>query len=89
MAKKRLDYATIYAMLQSSTIPEVVEVTGVHPKNIALIKNIGGAVLEGKPKPEDARTLGQFTPRELMTELANRGYSGKLTYTQTIDITNF
>ena len=41
----------------------------------------------------DARKLrlAEFTPRELMEELARRGYQGKLTYTvtQTIDINNF
>lgn len=41
----------------------------------------------------DARKLrlAEFTPRELMEELARRGYEGKLTYTvtQTIDINNF
>lgn len=40
-----------------------------------------------------AMTLGlsAYTPRQLMEELARRGYEGKLTYTKivTIDITNF
>lgn len=89
MAKKRLDYAAIYTLLQSSSVEEVAEVTGVHPKSVATIKNIGDAILDGKPKPKDARTLDQFTPRELMMELANRGYRGKLTYQQVIDINNF
>lgn len=89
MGKKRLDYATIYTLLQTSSVNEVAEVTGVHPKNVKLIKNIGDAVLVDKPKPKDARTLDQFTPRELMMELANRGYRGKLTYQQVIDINNF
>ena len=89
MAKKRLDYAAIYTLLQSSSVEEVAEATGVHIKNVALIKHIGDAVLEGKPKPKDARTIDQFSPRELMMELANRGYRGKLTYQQVIDINNF
>ena len=51
-------------------------------------------VEELKQKQEqDASTfrLADFTPRELMQELARRGYEGKLTYTrvETIDITNF
>lgn len=35
--------------------------------------------------------LHEFTPRELMEELASRGYTGKLTYTEThtIDISDF
>ena len=33
--------------------------------------------------------LSEFKPRELMEELARRGYKGNLTYTQTIDICNF
>lgn len=40
---------------------------------------------------EREKGLGQYTPRELMEELARRGYKGKLTYTRVeeIDITNF
>lgn len=33
-----------------------------------------------------ATRLAEFTPRELMQELARRGYSGKLEYTQTYEI---
>ena len=35
--------------------------------------------------------LAEFTPRQLIEELARRGYKGKLTYTEVheIDITNF
>lgn len=33
--------------------------------------------------------LEDFTPRELMKELARRGYKGTLSYTNTIDICNF
>ena len=89
MGKKRLDYATIYTLLQSSSVEEVAEVTGVHPKSIGFIKSLGDAILQDKPKPKDARTLDQFTPRELMMELDNRGYRGKLTFQQVIDINNF
>lgn len=30
--------------------------------------------------------LAEFTPRDLMLELAARGYTGKLSYTKVIDI---
>lgn len=46
-----------------------------------------------KAAVNERRTLQihDFTPRELMAELARRGYQGKLTYTETheIDITDF
>ncbi len=40
---------------------------------------------------EREKGLEQYTPRELMEELAKRGYKGKLTFTRVeeIDITNF
>lgn len=50
---------------------------------------------EQKKKVEDVRAenrqlcLADFTPRELMEELARRGYTGELTYTMKIDITDF
>ena len=52
---------------------------------------------KAKQKIEDVRAenrqlcLADFTPRELMIELARRGYRGKLQFTQVqeIDIENF
>lgn len=44
---------------------------------------------EDAKKNERKKMLEQFTPRELMEELARRGYTGELTYTMKIDITNF
>lgn len=50
-------------------------------------------VLDIKKEINNARMLKlkDFSPRELMTELARRGYEGKLRYVQVqeIDITNF
>ena len=89
MGKAKLDYQTIYALLQTESIESVAEAIGAHPKSVANIKNIGDALLADKPKPKNAKPLDQFTPRELMMELANRGYRGKLTYQQVIDINNF
>ena len=50
---------------------------------------IGDDILRDKPLAPNAKTLDQFTPRDLMNELARRGYKGKLSYTKEIDITNF
>lgn len=36
---------------------------------------------------EDKTALSTFTPRQLMEELARRGYKGELTFVQKIDIT--
>lgn len=63
----------------------------------------GKKIKEARQKKHDAEDAEQrvlnarnlrlkdFTPRELMEELARRGYAGKLTFTQVheIDITNF
>lgn len=77
MGKKRLDYATIYTLLQTSSVEEVAEVTGVHIKNVKLIKNIGDAILMDKPKPKDARPLDKFTPREMFAHLKKLGFKWK------------
>lgn len=44
---------------------------------------------EARKEAEVKTALGAFTPRQLMEELARRGYEGKLVYRQIIDITNF
>lgn len=46
---------------------------------------------ENAEKNERQKVLEQYTPRELIEELARRGYKGKLQYTQVhvIDIENF
>lgn len=42
-----------------------------------------------EPAKDNGRPLSSFTPRELMEELAKRGYKGKLRYECIIDIENF
>ena len=46
---------------------------------------------EAAEKMKAQSELGKYTARDLIEELARRGYTGKLTYTvqHTIDITNF
>ena len=61
---------------------------------IASAKRIADEKEQERQKQIDERKLhrlSDFTPRELMEELARRGYEGKLTYTEVheIDITNF
>ena len=54
------------------------------------LKNTIKELREGLEKIKSQR-LSSFTPRELMKELASRGYQGKLTFTEIheVDITNF
>ena len=84
MPRKRLDYANIYGYLSSHNLEETATKFGANIKVIALVKNIGDAVLAKNSQPLDS-----FSPRDLMNELARRGYKGKLQYLQEIDITNF
>lgn len=53
----------------------------------------GERIREARERKKNAKQmrLHEFTPRELMEELASRGYTGKLTYTEThtIDISDF
>ena len=46
---------------------------------------------KAREEAEKTQGLSAYTPRQLMEELARRGYEGKLTFTrvETIDITNF
>lgn len=44
-------------------------------------------IRERKKEPSD-NPLTSYTPRQLMEELARRGYKGRLTYTHIIDIEN-
>ena len=86
MAKPRLDYCAIWDYLQAHSVPETSAHFGATEKAITMVKRIGEALL-GRKLAETP--LSNFSPRELMMELANRGYRGRLTYQQVIDISNF
>ena len=64
-----------------------------HGKKIAEAKQKKRDMENAEQRVLDARKLRlkDFTPRELMQELARRGYAGKQTFTHVheIDITNF
>lgn len=64
-----------------------------HGKKIAEAKQKKRDMENAEQRVLNARNLRlkDFTPREMMEELARRGYAGKLTFTQVheIDITNF
>ncbi len=89
MARKKLDYLEIYVFLGNHSTEEAAEQFGVTVKAVAMVKRIGDALLFERPKPQNAKPIDKFSPRELMEELARRGYKGKLQFTQEVDITNF
>ena len=86
MSRKGLNYCEVYDYLQDHTTEETAVKFNSTDKMVALIQRIGDALLE---RAKAGKPLEAYTPRELMMELANRGYRGNLTYTQTINISNF
>lgn len=88
-AKRKCDYRQVYLFAKEWGQKDAIKEFGISPGLIRNIVSIGDAVTENKAPKKDAKTLDQYSPRELMQELAKRGYEGKLTYKQTIDIQNF
>lgn len=88
-AKRKCDYRKVYLFIKEWGQKDAMEEFGISPSLVRTIAAIGDAILDRKPPEKDAKTLDQYSPRELMQELAKRGYEGKLTYKQIIDIQNF
>ena len=88
-AKRKCDYRQVYLFAKEWGQKDAIKEFGISPGLIRSIISIGDAILENKTPGEDAKTLDQYSPRELMQELAKRGYEGELTYKQTIGIQNF
>ena len=88
-AKRKFDYKEMYLFAKEYGKKETMDAYNASEATVQYVLSIGDAVLDGKPAQKDAKTLDKYTPRELMTELARRGYEGRLTYKQVIDITNF
>lgn len=86
MARNALNYCEVYDYLQTHTVEETAVKFNSTDKMVALVKRIGDALLSRKKADNP---LDNYTPRDLMMELANRGYRGNLTFTQTININNF
>ena len=84
MNRKRLNTCEVYDYLKTHTIEEAMVKFGAGEKALQKVKRIGDDLLARRTQP-----LDQFAPRDLMTELARRGYRGKLTFVQEIDINNF
>lgn len=88
-AKRRVDYKEVYQFTKEWGKEEALEQFEISRSLLRQIISIGDAILDNKPISRLARPIDQYSPRELMQELARRGYEGKLSFKQTIDIQNF
>lgn len=88
MAKKRLNYREVYLFAKEWGQKDAAEEFHVNEPTIRYIVNIGDAILENKPAPKDAKELSEYSSRELLQELAKRGYEGELTLKQTFVLQN-
>lgn len=88
-AKSKYDYREMYLFAKEYGKEATMDAYGVSRATIGYVTSIGDALTENRPIPKDAKTLDKYSPRELMQELARRGYEGRLTYKQVIDIQDF
>lgn len=95
MRIRKHNYAVIYNYAKQFGREKTMKTYGVSAPVLSCVIATGDDLLASMkrvstpPRQDGGKTIDKFTPRELMEELARRGYAGKLTYTATIDIRNF
>ena len=94
MRRREYNRAEIYFFAKKEGIEEAMAKFGKCYSSITQIVATGDDIVEALTKQgcasaERKQAIDNFTPRELMEELARRGYRGKLQYTKEIDITKF
>lgn len=93
MRIRKHNYAEIYNYAKQYGREKTMKTYGVSAPVLSCVIATGDDLLatmkRSSTPPQSGKTIDKFTPRELMEELARRGYAGKLTYTATIDIRNF
>jgi hypothetical protein len=87
--KQKADYIDVSFYAKEHGKKAAAADLGISQSHVSYIVAIGDAFMGEKSVEKNAKTIDKFTPRELMEELARRGYTGKLSFTQTIDITSF
>ena len=87
--QKKHDYLELYTVAKERGKEFVCKTYGISMGNMNAIIRIGDDLFKDRELPKNAKTLEEFTPRELMEELARRGYKGELQYMQKINIENF
>ncbi|MBR0291023.1 MAG: hypothetical protein IJQ79_02700 [Bacteroidales bacterium] len=85
MREPKFNCAEVYQHAKAFGRKSAEEKFGISPGLLGYIIRTGDELKAPVRKP----SISSFTPRELMEELARRGYRGKLTYQQEIDITKF
>ena len=86
MSRKGLNYCEVYDYLKTHTAEEAAVKFNSTAKFVTTVQRIGDTLIS---RVQEDKPLSNYSPRDLMMELANRGYRGKLTYQQVIDINNF
>jgi len=93
MRMRKHNYGEIYNYAKQYGREKTMKTYGVSAPVLSCVIATGDDLLatmkRSSTPPLPGKTIDKYTPRELMEELAKRGYAGKLTYTQTIDIRNF
>jgi len=80
---KKCNYRDVYFYAKEHGKEEAAKEYGLSIQRINTTLLIGGDIINGGEK---LPPLKNFTPRQLMEELAERGFTGKLAYTQTVDL---
>lgn len=81
--KKKCNYFDVYLYAKDHGNKAAAEEFGLSIQRVNAALLMGDDISQGAvERPQ----LSQYTPRELMEELARRGYAGTLTYTQKVDI---
>ena len=87
--KAKVDYIDVYFYAKEHGKKAASEQFNLSMSRVANTVLLGDVSMADKPVEKHAKTIDKYSPRELMEELARRGYTGKLQFTQTIDITSF
>lgn len=83
MIKPKNNYRDVYLYAKEHGAAEAAQQFGLSLQRVNSTLLIGNDIVQGMA---DQPKLAQFTPRELMEELACRGYAGTLSYTHKVDI---
>lgn len=88
MRTKKHNYIQIYQDIKSLGIDQTAKKYSLSKPHISSIRMYGDTFTSAC-RSQLSQGLKSYTPRDLMQELASRGYKGTLHYTQDININDF